>query len=712
MTVLAECKAAPRCFLAVLAGLIILLSQAQIADAQDRAILIADRVEVLGGNVLRAEGNVEVIYTGRRLSARAVRYDAATDSLTAEGPIRLTEGDGFVIVGDFAELDDGFRNGMLQSARLVLEQELQIAANEIVRAKGRYTQLTRTVASTCQVCDASQLPLWQIRATRVVHDNVEKQLYFDNAIFQVLGVPVFYVPRLRLPDPSVDRARGFLIPGIRSSSRLGTGIVAPYFVPLGDSADVTLTPYVSPSTETLAFRHRNVQKNGAVQLAGAISNDNIRDRDVRGYLFGSGLFFLDDDIRLGFNLELASDDSYLSDYSISGQDRARSDVLLTRVKRDALLVAEAISYRTYRSSESNDTIPSVIGRLAFGEKFAPPGLGGVASFQFEAYGLNRTSDADVEGRDYGRLSSRFGWWRSETFGPGIEGNTEVRLNANYYDVDQDSTQDNAARVTTQFAVGARWPLEKTASNGYRHVLEPAAQLVWSTEDGDELEDEEGTLVDFDEGNLFSLSRIPGHNRYESGARLNLGGSWHMSSGDGFALSLSGGRVFRSDDERQFTPASGLDGMRSDWLASVQLNARNGIRLANRTLIDDSGNLTKNEGSLSFSYRDLALSSGYLWLIAEPEVGRDLDSQEVSVSARYDITDSWRAIANARYDFVADRAARTGFGLQFRNECIEVDLSYARSFTSSAAVEPNTRFNFLIGLPRGAGAKERRQRCYG
>ena len=69
----------------------------------------------------------------------------------------------------------------MQSARLVLNRELQLAAAQIQRIGGRYTQMDNTVASSCKVCEGNPTPLWEIRARRVLHDQQERQIYFDNA---------------------------------------------------------------------------------------------------------------------------------------------------------------------------------------------------------------------------------------------------------------------------------------------------------------------------------------------------------------------------------------------------------------------------------------------------------------------------------------------------------------------------------------------------
>ncbi|MEO0989593.1 MAG: LPS assembly protein LptD [Pseudomonadota bacterium] len=694
---------------------VVLLSMlvAGAATAQARATLIADQLEVIGRKVLRAEGNVEVLYDGRRLTATAVEYNQETNQIRADGPLRLVEGTSFIVLGSFAELDDRFQNGIIDSARLVLEEELQISANELVRVNGRYSQLTRTVASTCQVCTPGQAPLWQIRARRVVHDAELKRLYFDHALFEVLGLPVFYLPRLRMPDPSVDRAEGFLLPGLRSSNRLGQGILVPYFYPIGDRADITATPYVSDRTTTLGLRYRQLFRNGAIHLSSALSEDDLTESGgLRGFLFGEGKFFLRDGFQLDFGLQFASDDSYLSDYSISNQDRSRSDVTLSRVDIDTAFSASGTYFRTFRESERNRTIPSAIGDVSITERGIFPLIGGQSEFRFRTYGFRRDSDQDVIGRDYGRISTSLAWRDDKVFGPGLKAEGLVRLNADYYLVSQDSTESSTSQFTPEIAAGLRWPFERTAPSGARQVLEPRAQLAWSTTDGVGLTDEEGTLVDFDEGNLFGLSRIPGANRYEEGGRLNLGLGFSHHAATGWTLDLTGGRVWRTEDQNQFTAASGLSGTQSDWLASVRLQLPIGLNLISRSLIDDGGGFTKNESALSYRRGPVNATVGYLWLIAEPEADREQESNEVSFSAGYAINRNWQASAGFRYDLVADRAARTLLGVSYRNECIEVDVSYRESFTQSDAVEPNSRFDFLVGLPTGGSVRERRQRCYG
>lgn len=199
---------------------------------------------------------------------------------------------------------------------MVFDQQIQIASVQAKRAAGRYTQFSKVSATSCHVCTNGKPPLWQIRARKVTHDQLERQLYFEGAQLRVLDYPVFYFPYLRLPDPTLDRATGFLVPSIRSTSQLGTGVQVPYFFKLGDHKDLTLTPYLSGKTTTLGYRYRQAFVNGRIQLEGAYTRDDVQPDQDRGYLFAGGWFSLKNDFRLTFDLKTTSDDAYLADYGL------------------------------------------------------------------------------------------------------------------------------------------------------------------------------------------------------------------------------------------------------------------------------------------------------------------------------------------------------------------------------------------------------------
>ena len=78
-------------------------------------------------------------------------------------------------------------------------------------------------------------------------------------------------------------------------------------------------------------------------------------------------------------------------------------------------------------------------------------------------------------------------------------------------------------------------MERVGEGGARHLLEPAVQLAWSDLSGETVPDEDSLGFEFDEGNLLSLSRFPGSDRYEEGLRLNFGMSWSRYDPAGWSI---------------------------------------------------------------------------------------------------------------------------------------------------------------------------------
>ena len=98
------------------------------AGAQDMPALVADSIFINADQTLIAEGAVEVLYKGQRLKATRITYDPATDRLVIEGPITIDDGQGTVMFAEAADLSADLRDGILRSARLFLQDQLQIAA--------------------------------------------------------------------------------------------------------------------------------------------------------------------------------------------------------------------------------------------------------------------------------------------------------------------------------------------------------------------------------------------------------------------------------------------------------------------------------------------------------------------------------------------------------------------------------------------------------
>ncbi len=679
--------------------------------------LIADRIEIEDSGRIIAEGNIEVFANGTRLQAQGVIFDE-NDGLTIIGPIYISENDGaFELIADQASLSADLQRGILTSAQLVLNQELQVAASEIHTLDGRYTQLYKTVASSCRIC-GTETPFWQIRAKRIIHDDEEKQLYFEDAQLRIMGVPVFYSPRLRLPDPSVQRATGFLTPTLRFSNTLDTMAVVPYFIAIGDHKDLTITPYLSTSgNQALTLRYRQAFRTGTIEAnAGAAMATQTTNADA-SFANISGAFALPQDFGLSFYFEEISDNGTLVEYGLPNKTRTNNSIAISRARPTEIISAD-LSYGEplqVTATTTTDTVPSYIADAEYKKRLYPGGLGGQLDLGFSARSFYRPLTTPDDGRDVTRLSAMGEWSNTWAFGPGVVATLKGRATADAYQVNDDSSLNgNISRTDGIVGVELRWPLAKTGRKA-SHLIEPVMQLVWSPDTLTAVPNEDSLKVSFDEGNLFSFSRFPGTDAHERGLRANLGLGWTRYDPAGWSLNLTTGAVIREKDLGQFTGTSGLSGLNSDWVVAAQYSSGFGLDLVSRTIFDDSFVFDSSEIRLAYDRNKLNLSSGYIWLEANASESRPADVSEWTMDATYNFRRHWYASWNWQYDITSDRANEAGIGLSYRTECADIDLSVARKYSSANVTTPTTSVQLTFNLV-GFGASNvdgaNRRQCGG
>lgn len=679
-----------RALLAVLLLLLPALAFAQGPAARGEATLVADSVVVAADGRLVASGNVQAFYDGTTLSAASIAYDRGADRLAIEGPILIRDAEGNILVAERAELDPRLENGILRGARLVLDRQLQLAAGRIDRVGGNLTALTNAAATSCQVC-AGRAPLWEIRADRVVHDEAEGQLYFDDATFRIRGVPVFWLPALRLPDPGNERSSGLLVPRVRTTDQLGLGIRLPVFVELGGSRDLTLTPYLSAHTRTLEARYRQAFLAGDLLVRGAASRDDLGAPGGRGFLALDGALDIGGGVELAFAGRLVSDDAYLLDYGHSDDDRLESTMALTRVGPASLFEADVTRYQSLRDDEVQGALPPVTTRLSWEGRFAT--FGGRLTLGAGADGFRRTVDG---GRDVARVGAFAGWRRDRVLGPGVVAEAEGRLDLDAYRIADDAGfPASLGRVTPAAAVTLRWPLARRGAMGAADLIEPVASLGWSAALGERPPNEDSRLVEFDAANLLALSRLPGEDGEEEGPRLSYGVSW-TRSGARFASTLALGQVLRTDPSGA-SEASGLAGRASDVLLAGRLDLAGGFALNARTLLAGGPAFGKSEARLDWRNARVGLAAAYLYLPADEDENRGRRAAEWTFDAEWRPSERWTFGAGARYDVARDAPARARLSAAWRNECVEVDVSVSRRYTSFDTAEPSTDLGLTVNL---------------
>ncbi len=281
--------------------------------------------------LVSAVGNVQIYYNGATIEADKVIYDQRSKRLHAEGNARLTEADGKVSYGELLDLSGDYRDGFIDPLRVETADQTRLAATRADRTDKNYTVFQSGVYTACEPCrdDPRKPPLWQVKAARIIHNESEKMMYFEDARIEFFGVPLAWMPFFSAPDPTVKRKTGFLMPIVSTSSAYGFGIDTPYYLALAPNYDATISPrFTTTQGPLLRGEWRQRFEDGQLTIRGAGIEQLDKDkflvngtptpgfRDFRGAIEASGRFNLSPQWTWGFDGVGLTDRTFFQDYKI------------------------------------------------------------------------------------------------------------------------------------------------------------------------------------------------------------------------------------------------------------------------------------------------------------------------------------------------------------------------------------------------------------
>ena len=266
--------------------LFILISFTDLKSNQSNEnILEADKIEYINesGKIL-ATGSVLIVREGYRLEADKVSLDPSKNIIEAEGNIRINEGNGGLITASKIKISSNLNDGIIELPRIVTKDGTVLTSDYAIRNSGKATILRKGLFSPCKKCESNNKRVsWQVRADRIIHDEINGNIIYEGARFELFGVPIFYVPIAGHPSPDIKRRTGFLAPSLVSSGDLGVVLKTPYFINLRQDYDLTITPWiVTKGAFIFENEWRQKFKNGSINFYGILASlsDNFKARTV------------------------------------------------------------------------------------------------------------------------------------------------------------------------------------------------------------------------------------------------------------------------------------------------------------------------------------------------------------------------------------------------------------------------------------------------
>jgi LPS-assembly protein len=452
-----------------------------------------------------------------------------------------------VIFASQLQIDSDMRAGVAVDFATRFRNGASLMAATAVRRSQNVNELNYAIFTPCPICDAEgnpKQPSIAIQAEKVVQDESLRAILYRNAVFRVGGVPVFYLPFFAHPDPTVERASGFLVPIPSYDEGRGFSLEVPYLQVISPSEDWLISPQFNTDVAPfLNLQWRRRFSDGTIVLRGGytyernfgdfdVDNDGDIDRDVRfgdqtsrSYLLGHGAFDPAGPWRWGFTAERTSDKTLFDRYDIrdpyqdnglyyGDERRLISQLYAERQTERSYISVAAFSIQSLRVKEFDFDTPALNVFESDGElpyvaplieaRLEPDGpvMGGRLRLRGSAVSLYRDDyvgspvlrpgvipsgpTLGLPGVDSRRISGQAEWRRTLISPIGIRWEPFVDVRADVYSVSDlppmmGVEDETITRSRATAGIDVSWPLIRRIGPGADLILEPMAQLSLSTD---------------------------------------------------------------------------------------------------------------------------------------------------------------------------------------------------------------------------------------
>lgn len=702
-------------------------------------------------NTITAEGGVQIDYDGHKLVARSVTYHQATARLVASGGVEIIDRQGTRIHTDEIDVTDDFRDAFVRTLRVETVDKVYFAADSAERQDGEVTTFNYGVYTACEPCreKPDKAPAWRVKSQKIIWNGKTKTVRFQNASFELFGLPIAWLPVFEIPDPTVKQKSGFMIPGYRGSSELGHGVNVPYYLAFSPTADLTIKPawYSKQGFYGEAEWRQRFNNGGYSITAAGIRQrdpgefiDSINDQKRTRLMVGSkGEFDINSRWTFGWDVMTQSDKNFAYRYGVDGYDQYNrtNEVYLTGLNDRNYF---DLRFQKFTVQEANpdrdDKQPWVLPTLDYSFTPNTPIAGGELNIdvnlrsiyrnELDALGFPSITPARaVRGIDGSstRLTAEAEWKRNfitqggvvltpilharaDSFNVSYRGDSFAAINSAFPGQTDLRSSNFSAMPTAGLEV--RWPVLMAAENS-SHVIEPMGQIFARPNAPRSrfvsVPNEDAQSLVFDAANLFERDKFSGYDRIEGGVRANLGmrysgvytNGWSSNALFGQSYHLAGHNPYTSPDLVHVGAYSGLQTKKSDYVGMIGFGSPIGISAAASARFDQKTfDVRRTDISAAYSSPEVSVSGLYSFIDAQPDYGFEKDRQEVTANASVRVLENWSVFGSGTFDMKSEVMVRKSIGFAYDDDCFSYSLSMSE-YEDPINRDKSRNFGFSISL---------------
>jgi len=572
------------------------------------------------------------------------------------------------------------------------------------------TYLNKAVFTSCKKTD--KCPPWKMRAKKVQHDKVKKQIIYNNAWLELYDFPVVYFPKFFHPDPSVKRQSGLLSPEIGSHEILGDSIYLPYFYVISDNQDMTLKPRLfNNNTLVLQTEYRQETKNSLTIIDSSITTghysdkDNKADKDTRSHLFTKTKIDLGYKEFINSKLEIMyekiSNDTYLKlfDFIKSPLWINNKDTLETKIELDLqhenydftarVAMHEALS--GYNSDRYTYDLPN----YDFSKNFSLNNFDG--SFNFSSAGNNTINNTNVT---TSAIKNNLQYSSNEFYSNnGIKTDFIIEIK------NSNSMSDNSVKykntpqseLMSAYFYNASFPLQKNNINSLNTLI-PKLSFRISPHD---MKNYSSTGRRIDINNVFSNNRLSLGDSFEGGESLTLGVDFtkeKINELDKFTeieeyFDFKLATVFRLNDEKYIPINSTINKTSSNIFGLLNYKPHQNINLNyNFSLTNDFDTLEYSSMGAELKFKNFSTKFNYI-----EEAGILGNTNLIANTTKYSLNEYNSLAFKTRRNREIGLTEYYDLVYEYKNDCLVAGIKYRKDYYKDGDIIPKEELFFSITI---------------
>ena len=430
---------------------------------------------------------------------------------------------------------------------------------------------------------------WNLNAGELIHDKEQKKITYKNASLDLNNVPVLYLPYFAHPDPTVKRESGFLPPTLANlGGDIGSTMKIPYFYPVSQSADFTVSPvYYFKQHPLLLGEYREKFKNGDISLEGGFTQGykevtTTKTDGSRHHLYGNlNLIFSDkilDQTILNTKVQQVNNPTYLRVNKINSTNdgfkknlikeddtKLTNEINLNSFGKTENLNIKAATYRDVSVTKNSDQYSYLLPELSYSKYnlFNDNNLSLNSIFKSQNTNTNQNKSTFINNLDYSTQD-----FYNNNLGIGYKFLTKIN-NINYYADYKTPNQNLNSQINPVVGFDASLPFAKINKDTEQYIIPriltryaPGKMTNATTND---------TTLNTD--NIFSMNRMNSDELIEKDLSFNLGADWiwqerKKNIKEREIATISVGQVLKLNKDLDMPTKSSLQKSNSDIVSKI------------------------------------------------------------------------------------------------------------------------------------------------